>query len=167
MIGMRKQPIQIYLVLGSNLGDRLAHLKQAIGSLSSKINDMVVSPVYETTPWGVKEQPMFLNLCIGGFTRLSPKELLKFIKIVEQKLQRIEQFKWGPREIDIDILFYGHRVIHQTDLVIPHQHLADRAFALVPLADIAPDLIHPELKYSVKQMLLSVDTSTVKAYRVP
>src|SRR3989344_7192667 len=100
---MRKVTNNVYIALGSNLGDRRAYLETALKLLATKLKDMVVSPIYETVPWGVKEQPMFLNLCVGGKTDLSADELLKFVKGIEQKLNRSEQIKWGPREIDLDI----------------------------------------------------------------
>jgi len=161
---MKKQITQIYLALGSNLGDRGAFLDKGLKLLGSKVSDMVVSPIYQTLPWGVKEQPMFLNLCVGGTTNLAPTELLKFIKQIEKKLNRSPQIKWGPREIDIDILFYDDAIIHKPDLVIPHPYLEDRAFVLVPLADIAADYKHPIRKYSVEQLLQGVDASSVKPY---
>lgn len=161
---MKSKLIEVYLALGSNLGDRLLFLDRAIELLGKKITDMQLSPVYETVPWGVKEQPMFLNLCLGGRTSLSANELLVFVKSIEKKLNRSVQIKWGPREIDIDILFYGHEIIHKPDLVIPHAYLSERAFALVPLADIAPDFVHPELKYTVEQLKQNVDTSTVQVF---
>jgi|SRR3989344_3222017 len=162
---MQKRTNQVYLALGSNLGDRRANLKHALEELSSKIKNMVTSPIYETEPWGVKEQPMFLNICIGGVTSLSPKALLKFINGIEQRLRKNVQIKWGPTEVDVDIIFYNQQIVHSPELVIPQLHLAERAFVLVPLADIAPDFVHPELKYNVKQMLLGVDTSTIRAYQ--
>src|SRR3989344_1616926 len=165
-MGMKNLSTQIYLALGSNLGNRSAHIEQALELLKPKIDEVVVSPLYETVPWGVKEQRMFLNVCVGGITKLSAEELLKFVKSVEVQLNRSAQIKWGPREIDIDILFYGDSVIHKPDLVIPHPYLAERAFTLVPLADIAPDLVHPELKYSVAQLLQGVDASGVKCYKL-
>lgn len=162
---MKRSSTQIYLALGSNLGNRKAHIEQALELLKPKIEEVIVSPLYETVPWGVKEQPMFLNSCVGSVTKLSADELLVFVKSIEKQLNRSLQIKWGPREIDIDILFYGESIIHKDDLVIPHPYLVERAFTLVPLADIAPDFVHPELKYSVAQLLQGVDRSGVKAFR--
>lgn len=162
---MKTTQTQIYLALGSNLGNRGVHIDKALELLKPKIEGMVESPLYETEPWGVKEQPKFLNACVGGTTTLSADKLLDFVKSIEKLLNHSSQIKWGPREIDIDIIFYGQLVVHKADLVIPHPYVAERAFTLVPLADIAPGFVHPELKYSVAQLLQGVNVSGVKRYK--
>lgn len=134
-----------YLSLGSNLGDRLENLKQAINLLAEHHNLEVVkkSPVYETKPVGFTDQPDFLNMAIEVQTTLSPHELLALCNAVEDKLGRTRTIKWGPRKIDIDILLFGGVYIDDEKLKIPHPHMMERAFVLVPLAEIAPDIMLP------------------------
>src|SRR5215208_1215797 len=133
----------VYLALGSNLGDRLANLKQAITSLTPQMEVQAKSQVYETPPWGYEDQPKFLNQVIKAKTYLDPEPLLKHLKRLEVALGRKESFPNGPRSIDMDILFYDDRVINTPSLVIPHPRLHERAFVLLPLMDIDPDLVHP------------------------
>lgn len=146
--------MQIFLSLGSNLGKKKENLKQAL-LLLQKSGVLVVkkSSFYETGPSGVKNQPFFLNICVQAKTDLQPDELLQVCKKIEKRLGRKKRQKWGPREIDIDILFYGRRIITEKDLQIPHPRLPERKFVLVPLVEIAPNLIHPVLEKSVKQLL--------------
>jgi 2-amino-4-hydroxy-6-hydroxymethyldihydropteridine diphosphokinase len=145
--------VRIYLALGSNLGDRLQTIESGMELLKSRVSELSISKIYETEPWGITDQPAFLNACVGGFTTLSPTNLLKFIKEIEITLGRKKRIKWGPRELDIDILFYGERIINESDLVIPHPFLHQRSFALVPLKDLAPDFIHPVIKKSISSLL--------------
>lgn len=128
------------------------------------------SSVYETDPWGFEEQPAFLNMAVAVECNLSPDGLLAAIKGVEKELGRKETVRWGPRVIDIDILFFGEEVIHdgaEAALTVPHPSLPDRAFVLKPLADLDPDYTHPENGLSVAQMLAAVDTSTVRRLPLP
>jgi 2-amino-4-hydroxy-6-hydroxymethyldihydropteridine diphosphokinase len=152
---------QIYLSLGANLGDRATSLRQALAGLERDVTVTAVSPLYETEPWGVINQPPFLNLCVGGQTSLPPGELLHFCQTVEQEVGRTPTYRWGPRLIDIDLLFYNDMVISSEPLIIPHPGLATRAFVLAPLADIAPDFVHPESGLTVAQMLANVSTTAV------
>jgi len=149
----------IYLSLGSNLGDRLATIKKALRMLESRVDVRSVSSVYETEPWGLKNQPLFLNLVCSGQTDLTPYALLDFVKGIEQQLGRQSAVRYGPRPIDIDILFYDRRIFRSSRLEIPHPRLADRAFVLYPLADIAPDLEHPVTGKTVCAMLAALEES--------
>jgi 2-amino-4-hydroxy-6-hydroxymethyldihydropteridine diphosphokinase len=142
----------VYLALGSNLGDRLANLKQAIAALTPQINVKAKSQVYETPPWGVEDQPKFLNQVVKAKTYLEPEQLLKHLKRLELALGRKESIPNGPRLIDMDILFYDDLVLNTPALVIPHPRLHERGFVLLPLMDIAPDLVHPVSKQSVREM---------------
>ena len=154
-----KEPV--YLALGTNLGDRDANLARARELMLSKALILETSPIYITPPWGYEDQPDFLNQVLKVQTRMAPRRLLRFLKKVESKMGRIKTFRNGPRLIDIDILFYGQRVIEENDLCIPHPRLHERAFVLVPLNDIAPDFVHPVLKLSVEAMLSKIDVKGV------
>ena len=143
----------VYLGLGSNLGDRKQNLKQALELLSSEFEINKLSSLYETEPIGYTEQPLFLNAVCSGFTKLSPQRLLHLIKDVEHQLGRKSSFPNAPRPIDVDILFYNAEVIKTKELTIPHPRLSERVFALVPLAEISPDLVHPESGKTVLQLL--------------
>jgi 2-amino-4-hydroxy-6-hydroxymethyldihydropteridine diphosphokinase len=142
----------VYLALGSNLGVRLANLKQAIAALTPQIDVKAKSQVYETPPWGVEDQPKFLNQVVKAKTYLEPEQLLKHLKRLEVALGRKESIPNGPRLIDIDILFYDDLVLNTPALVIPHPRLHERGFVLLPLMDIAPDLVHPVSKQSVREL---------------
>lgn len=142
----------VYLALGTNLGDRLANLKQAIAALTPQLEVKAKSQVYETPPWGFEDQPKFLNQAVKANTYLDPLPLLKHLKRLEVALGRQVSFPNGPRLIDIDILFYDDLVLHTPPLVLPHPRLHERGFVLLPLMDIAPDLVHPQTKQSVREM---------------
>jgi 2-amino-4-hydroxy-6-hydroxymethyldihydropteridine diphosphokinase len=143
----------VYIALGSNLEDRLANLKQAIASLTPQMEVKAKSQVYETPPWGYEDQPRFLNQVIKAKTYLEPEPLLKHLKRLEMALGRKESFPNGPRLIDMDILFYDDLVVDTPSLVIPHPRLHERGFVLLPLMDIASDLVHPINKKSVREMV--------------
>lgn len=142
----------VYLALGSNLGDRLANLKQAIAALTPQLDVKAKSQVYETPPWGYEDQPKFLNQVVKAKTYLEPEPLLKHLKRLEVALGRQESFPNGPRLIDIDILFYDELILYSPSLVIPHPRLHERAFVLLPLMDLDPELIHPINKKSIRAM---------------
>lgn len=135
--------ITVYLGLGANLGDRRQNLQRALDLLAPGIQVKRISSIYETEPEGFADQPRFLNAVLCGTTRLHPHDVLKTIKEIESRLGRKPAFRNAPRPIDIDILFYGDRVVDSPELCIPHPRLAERGFVLVPLAEIAPDLLHP------------------------
>ena len=149
--------VKVYLALGSNLGDRMSNLASAIKRLSQKMTVKKVSSVYETDPVYYKEQPLYLNAVLSAVTKLNPFELLSFVKSIESDLGRQPSFRNAPRIIDIDILFYGDQVIETPELTIPHPRIAERAFVLVPLAEIAPELAHPVTHEKVEDVLAAVD----------
>jgi len=154
----------LYLALGTNLGDRFANLQAAIAVLPPAIRVLDQSPVYETPPWGLADQPAYLNMVLKGKTSLPPLKLLKHLKRLETRLGRQPAVRWGPRLIDLDILFYGDLILDTPELIIPHPRLHERAFVLVPLVDLAPGLIHPVLGISVSQLLAELDTTGVTRY---
>ena len=154
----------IYLALGTNLGDRSANLKQAIAALTPQMEVKAKSPVYETPPWGFEDQPKFLNQVIKATTYLDPEPLLKHLKRLEVALGRKESFLNGPRLIDIDLLFYNNLVVDKPSLVIPHPRLHERGFVLLPLMDLAPDLVHPVKKKSVREMLALCNVEGIEKF---
>jgi len=147
-----------YLGLGSNLGEREENLRQALSLLSLKVKLEDVSSVYETEPVGFKEQPLFLNLACRVTTNLSPEKLFHLAKDIETRMGRVPSKQRNlPRLIDIDILFYDNRIMETPNLTIPHPRLHDRAFVLIPLAEIAPNLVHPRLSKSIAQLAKNVE----------
>lgn len=143
-----------YIAIGSNLGDRETNCERAIELIARQgITVSKRSTMIETNPWGLKDQPLFINMAIEIETRLKPEELLYLLKKIEKELGRTETGRWGPRVIDLDILFYDEIVIDIPELQIPHPHIASREFVLKPLVEIAPDKIHPILNKSVRILL--------------
>jgi 2-amino-4-hydroxy-6-hydroxymethyldihydropteridine diphosphokinase len=155
----------VYLALGSNMGNRLANLKAAIGNLTPQMAVKNRSSVYETPPWGFTAQAEFLNQVIMAETYLKPQALLSHLKRLETALGRIPNFQNGPRLIDIDILFFDDLVLDTPPLVIPHPRLHQRAFVLVPLAEIAPDLVHPIFGKPIHMLLDNLDRSDIKLFK--
>jgi 2-amino-4-hydroxy-6-hydroxymethyldihydropteridine diphosphokinase len=153
----------IYLGLGSNLGDRAANLRAAIRALGPEVSVLSESAVYETPPWGVEDQPGFLNMAVKAETDLAPTALRDHVKRIERELGRQPTYHWGPRLIDIDILLYGDRIVDEPGLIIPHAQMHKRPFVLVPLESIAPDEVHPALGLSIRQLLAHVDTTGIRA----
>ncbi len=155
---------KIYIALGTNLGDREFHLREAVQALAPKVHVLAQSLIYETVPWGFREQPDFLNQVIAAKTDLSAYELLAYLKEIETRLGRKPTFRNGPRTVDLDILFYDDLVLHEDQLIIPHPRLPQRAFVLVPLMDIAPDLQHPILGCTIKALLDTLDSEGVEPF---
>jgi len=143
---------KIYLALGTNLGNREENLKNALELLKEKCRILKISSVYETEPFGYKDQPRFLNQALGGETRLSPLELLYFVKEAEKRLGRTKTFVNGPRVIDIDILLYDRLVLESEELTVPHPRFAERDFVLFPLSEIAGEEIHPVFGIKVDEL---------------
>ena len=145
-------PHIVYIALGSNVGDRQSNLMQAIQGLREQVAVDQLSSIYETEPAYYLDQPFFLNMVCGGQTNLAPDQLLHFLKRLEQRLGRQSAIRFGPRSIDLDILLYDDQIIEQQDLAIPHPRMAERPFVLVPLAEIAPDLVPPGFHQSVAEL---------------
>jgi len=154
----------VYLALGTNLGDRSANLKQAIAALTPQLEVKAKSRVYETPPWGFEEQPRFLNQVVKANTYLDPEPLLKHLKRLEVALGRQESFPNGPRLIDIDLLFYDNLVLNRPSLVIPHPRLHERGFVLLPLLDIAPNLVHPVQQKTVEELVALVNVEGIEKF---
>jgi 2-amino-4-hydroxy-6-hydroxymethyldihydropteridine diphosphokinase len=151
------------LALGSNMGDRVANVHEAIARLDDGADVRVVarSRLYRTAPWGVTDQDWFVNGCVKVVTTLEPKALLARCQSVENAMGRVRTMRWGPRIIDVDILTFGDEVIREPDLVVPHPLIAERAFVLVPLRDIAPGI---EIAgKSIGEMLSAIDAGDVVA----
>ena len=154
----------VYLALGSNIGNRLSNLKAAVLNLTPQMTVKQKSSVYETPPWGITEQDAFLNRVVKVTTYLEPEPLLRHLKRMETALGRVPNFQNGPRVIDIDILFFDKMIINTPPLVVPHPRLHERAFVLVPLAEIEPDFIHPILQRPINKILEDVDRSEIKLF---
>ena len=155
---------QVFLGLGSNLGDRLENLRAAVTAIKQFADVQEWSSIYETPPWGLLEQPYFFNMVVSVRTNLEPPALLSAIKSLETRLGRVPSERYGPRLIDIDILLYGNEIYHLDDLQIPHPRLTERPFVLVPLVEIAPNRQHPVLKERLSELITQIDVSDVELF---
>jgi 2-amino-4-hydroxy-6-hydroxymethyldihydropteridine diphosphokinase len=151
----------VFIALGSNLGNRLENLQSARTRLSEQVRIIKDSQTYETPPWGIHDQPAFLNQVLQGSTTLSPLKLLDFLKQVEKEMGREKSIRFGPRLIDLDILLYDVRQINTPRLTIPHKRMCERAFVLVPLAEIAYNLSIPGTERTVEEHLRLLDSSGI------
>jgi len=149
-------PTAVYLGLGSNLGDRRANLVKALRLLGERLTLERMSSLYETQPIGYEEQPLFLNAVCHVTTQIGPFQLLSIIKGIEVALGRAPSFVDAPRPIDVDILFYGDLIIESPQLVVPHPRLEERAFVLMPLAEIGRHLMHPISGRSMRDLASGV-----------
>ena len=155
----------VHIALGSNLGDRAANLSLARSMLEALVTNLDCSSIYETPPWGVTDQPAFLNQVVRGNTLIPPHRLLDQLKRIEKKMGRQETIRFGPRLIDLDILLYGQRVVRSRRLQIPHPRMLERAFVLVPLAEVSPGLVIPGSGQAVETLLKQIDPSGVVRFQ--
>jgi 2-amino-4-hydroxy-6-hydroxymethyldihydropteridine diphosphokinase len=146
--------VKVVLGLGSNIGQRLNYLKKAVKGicLIPGFDYLALSGIYETEPWGFKNQNKFLNCILVCLCRLEPEETIRALRNVERETGRKQREKWRKREIDIDILLYGDRIVNKAGLIIPHPQLVNRNFVLKPLAELAPGFVHPVLKKSMEYL---------------
>jgi 2-amino-4-hydroxy-6-hydroxymethyldihydropteridine diphosphokinase len=157
----------IYLILGSNLNDREMSIQRAIESIEQSIGPVLQkSSIYETEPWGYVDDKYFLNQVIKAKTNLTPLEILEKIKSLEQAMGRMKSTtRYAAREIDIDILFYDDQIVDLPELSIPHREIQNRKFVLIPMAEIAEELVHPVLLKNIGELLAACpDKSTVHQY---
>ena len=162
----RTNMVKVYLGLGANLGNKLANIKEAIRQLKKNLKITNISPIYKTDPIGYGNQDWFLNCVVEAETEIKPLALLKLAKCIEKKLKRTETIKYGPRTMDIDILFYGNKVISGKNLQIPHPRMHRRLFVLEPFAKINQDFFHPKLKKTIRELKKKIKINNgVELYR--
>ena len=158
----------VFLGIGSNVGNRARFIQAALRKLreTASVRIVKISSIYETEPVGVKEQDSFLNAALQAQTSLSVRDFHGRIKSIEREVGRLERVRWGPREIDLDILLFGQQVVDEANLKIPHPEMQKRRFVLQPLAEIGADVIHPVIGKTMKELLLEcVDPSAVELSR--
>ena len=162
-------PIEVFLGLGSNVGDRQGHIDQAVDRLDTghQIRVDLISSIIKTNPIGWTDQPQFLNGVVKIETALSPFELLQTIKRIEIQIGRKKRRRWGPREIDLDILIYGDLVLGHPQLTIPHPEMIHRRFVLEPFSEIQPDFVHPTQNRTIRQLLLQLPDEAVSLTKPP
>ena len=155
---------KVYLSLGSNMGDRQGYLQRAVEALKQLTDTEVetVSSYYETAAWGLTDQADFLNLALALETQLPAESLLSACQAIEKDLDRVRHEHWGPRTVDIDILLYGQEIWETEHLKVPHPYMSQRAFVLVPLVEIADDLVDPKTGQAYKNYLSQLNTSDVR-----
>lgn len=158
---------EVFLGLGSNLGDKASNIRRAVALLQPHCESIELSRLYKTAPVGYLDQDWFLNAVARVQTRLTPTELLQVIQRIENELKRQRTIPNGPRTIDIDILFYGELCIDDGPLTVPHPRLHERAFVLVPMAELAPKFRHPVLRKTIAALLAACpsDCSAVEIYQ--
>lgn len=153
----------IYVSLGSNLGHREAHLQFACEAIEQKFGSVLKSSIYETAPWGHLEQPAFLNQVIAFTSSDDPHQLLLYLQSLERQRDRQREQHWGARTLDIDILYIGEQTISTPDINVPHPLMIERRFVLIPLNELAPQVVHPVLKKTTAELLRDcADQSDVK-----
>lgn len=145
---------QVFLGLGTNVGDRMFQINEAIVQLSAALGQVKAqSSIYATQAWGLTEQDDFLNAVIHIETHLNVEDVLQHIQFIEQSMGRDRTIKWGPRTIDIDILFFNHEIIEKEHLTVPHPLLQERLFVLQPMLEIAPKFLHPQMGISIEALI--------------
>lgn len=154
----------VFISLGTNLGDRENNLRVACEQMAGSVEITANSSIYETQPWGVVDQPEFLNQVVRGITFLTPFRLLSFLKKIERRMGRVKTFRFGPRLIDLDILLYDDQQVCNPRLTIPHPRMYQRAFVLVPLAEITTGQLIPGTGLTVTQHLVELDVTGIKKF---
>lgn len=154
----------VFIGLGSNIGQKALNIKKAIKLIGEDISGVCLkcSSLFSSPPWGVEDQEEFVNSVILIKTDLSAKELLAKLLLIEEKMGRIREKKWGPRIIDLDIIFYGSKIIKEEGLNVPHPYMHVRAFVLKPMAQLNDDFIHPEINKSIKELMNEIKEEAEK-----
>lgn len=157
---------EVYLALGSNVGDSRQQIVKAVEMLSKHLHHLKQAPLYHSKAVDYTEQPDFLNTAVSGQTTLEPLQLFHALKAIEQQIGRTKTFRWGPREIDIDIIFYGDTVLDSAELTIPHARFRERAFVLQPIYDLSPAFVDPRSGLSVEQLLKALPAEQLNSVRM-